>query len=147
MTNNVLEYEAPEAAQVLQRLRVLVIDNRDITRRALGLILEAAGGDVTGAESLAEAQAHLAVRRFDAILTDLDLPGLRRREGRPVLADVTGPNSGVPVVRVSGRQHVDPPALSHAAGMTVEIGSAIDPGRICRSLAGLSQTPPGAKAA
>ena len=65
MTEIVAEYESPEAAQVLERLRVLVIDGRDITRRALGLILGAAGADVTGAESLAEAQAHLAVRRHD----------------------------------------------------------------------------------
>ena len=147
MTEIVAEYESPEAAQVLERLRVLVIDGRDITRRALGLILGAAGADVTGAESLAEAQAHLAVRRFDAIVTDAELPGLRRREGRPVLGGLTGPNAEVPVVRVNGRLAVDPPALSHAAGMTMEIGSAIDPGRICRSLAGLSHPPPGARAA
>ena len=146
MNENVSEYDAPEAAQVLQRLRVLVIDGRDITRRALGLILEAAGADVTGAQTLAEAHAHLAVRPFDALLTDVDLPGLRRREGRPVLAGLAGPNQDLPVVRVSGRHPADPPALSHAAGMTVEIGSAIDPGRICRSLAGIGPTPP-AKAA
>ena len=147
MTESVAEYEAPEAAQVLQRLRVLVIDGRDITRRALGLILGAAGADVTGAETLTEAQAHLAVRRFDAILTDVELPGLRRREGRAVLAGLTGPNAEVPVVRANGRQQVDPPSLSHAAGMTMEIGAAIDPGRICRSLASLAHTPPGARAA
>lgn len=147
MSDNVVEYDAPEAAQILRQLKVLVIDGREITRRALRLILGSAGADVTGAETVAEAHAYLAVRRFDAVLTDLELPGLRRREGRPVLAGITGPNAYVPVVRVSARQQTDPPAVSHAAGMMVEIGSAIDPGRICRSLAGLAQPPPTSKAA
>src|SRR5215469_9056759 len=103
MSDTVPEYDTPEAAQILRQLKVLVIDGRDITRRALGLILGAAGADVTGAETLAEAHAFLAVRPFDAILTDVDLPGLHRREGRAVLAGLTGPNAFVPVVRISGR--------------------------------------------
>jgi DNA-binding NtrC family response regulator len=146
MNKSVPEYDAPETAQILSQLKVLVIDGRDITRRAVSLILTAAGADVTGADSIAEAQAFLAVRPFDAVLTDIDLPGLGRREGRPVLAAITGPNACVPVVEIT--QGGDSPAeVRHAAGMMVEIGAFIDPGRICRALAGLAHPPPRAAAA
>lgn len=147
MNNKVLEHEAPESAQILSKLKVLVIDGRDITRRALHLLLGAAGADVTGAESVAEAQAFLAVRPFDAVLTDVEMPGLGRREGRPVLAAITGPNACVPVVEISDGPDAHPFEPRHAAGMMVEIGGFIDPGRICGALAGLDQPPPQAKAA
>ena len=147
MNDIVLEYETPESAQILSSLRVLVIDGRDITRRALHLLLGAAGIDVTGAETIAEAQAFLAVRPFDAVLTDVEMPGLGRREGRVVIAAITGPNACVPVVEISRGIYAHPDEVRHAAGMMVEIGGFIDPGRICGALAGLDGPPPQAKAA
>jgi CheY-like chemotaxis protein len=147
MNDSVMEYETPDTAQILCKLKVLVIDGRGITRHALGLLLGAAGADVTGAESVAEAEAFLAVRPFDAVLTDVEMPGVGRRGGRPVLDAIAGPNACVPVVEISHGDYARPDEVRHAAGMMVEIGGFIDPGRICRSLAGLSPPPPRAAAA
>jgi CheY-like chemotaxis protein len=128
---------AREDAQQLRSLKVLVLDEQAITRQVLTLLLDWAGANVTCAETLSEALAFLSVRRFDAILTDAELPGESLRAGRRVLA-VAGPNAGAPILRIDGVRATEP---AHAAGMMVEIGSLIDPARICHELAGLVPPP------
>jgi len=147
MDDHTLEYAAGEPDGPLKNLKVLVLDEQEITRRTLALILDAAGASVTCANSLSEALAFLSVRRFDAILTDVDLPGIGLSRGRPVLAGIAGPNALAPVLSIDGRPYADPREPAHAAGMMLEIGSLIDPARICRDLTDLAPRPPRAAAA
>ena len=123
-----------ETAERLRSLKVLVLDEQAITRQVLTLLLDWAGVNVTCAENLSEALAFLSVRRFDAILTDVELPGEALRAGRRVLAGVAGPNASAPILPIDGARANEP---THAAGMMMEIGSLIDPARICHELAGL----------
>jgi CheY-like chemotaxis protein len=145
MNELALDEGAPEPAQALKHLKVLVIDERMITRRTLELILAAEGADVTAVDSIGEALALLTVRAFDAVVTDAALPGMGRWNGRAVLENFPGPNRGAPVI-APGAAH-ETSDISHAAGMTLEIGGFIDPGEICRALGGLSPRPPHAAAA
>ncbi len=133
---------ASKSAEHLRSLRVLVLDEMEITRRVLALVLDALGVSVTLADNLSEALAHLSVRRFDAILTDAEMPGVALRGGRAVLAGIAGPNAMAPVFSIDGRVHDAFPEPAHAAGMVVEIGGAIDPARICRELESLAPRPP-----
>jgi two-component system, sensor histidine kinase len=131
----------------LEHLKILVVDEQEVTRRTLALLLDFSGASVTCAETLSEALAFLSVRRFDAILTDLELPGLGSRGGRLVLAGIAGPNAWTPVLPIDGRVHDSLSAPAHAAGFVMEIGGAIDPARICRELLSLEPRPPRAAAA
>ena len=129
------------AAEVgrLKNLRILVLDEQEITRRVLAVFLEWSGASVTCADTLSEALAFLSVRRFDAIVTDIELPGEARRHCRRLLAGVAGPNAAAPILSIDGRAADEP---THAAGMMLEIGSLIDPGRIRFELETLSPIPP-----
>jgi CheY-like chemotaxis protein len=138
---------AADRATPLEHLKILVLDEQEVTRRTLALLLDWSGASVTCAETLSEALAFLSVRRFDAILTDLELPGVGSRGGRPVLAGIAGPNAWAPVLSIDGRAHDSLSAPAHAAGIVMEIGGTIDPARICRELLNLEPRPPRAAAA
>lgn len=86
----------PESAPVLRR-RILLAEDSAATRALERMILEAAGYEVVEARDGAEAWAHLQGSRVDAVLTDVDMPGLSGIElcGR-IRADVR--LRGVPVV-------------------------------------------------
>jgi signal transduction histidine kinase/ActR/RegA family two-component response regulator len=79
--------------------RILVVDDEEPVRELLCEILEGEGALVTTAANGAEALARFEPGRFDAVLTDLGMPGmngwelLRRvseRDGRVPLAVITG---------------------------------------------------------
>lgn len=84
------------------RPRVLVVDDSRLTREAAARILAAAGFQAVTAEDGWEAWEMLGERRFDALVTDLDMPRLDGYEliGR-VRRDAT--LRGLPVVVLSSR--------------------------------------------
>lgn len=147
MDEGSLGQAAAQRAAPLEHLRILVLDEQEITRRTLALFLDWSGASVTCAETLSEALAFLSVRRFDAILTDLELPGVGMRGGRQVLAGIAGPNARAPVLPIDGRARDSFSAPAQAAGLVMEIGGTIDPARICRELLSLEPRPPRAAAA
>ena len=57
-------------------LRVLVVDDDDLLRRATVRILTAAGYQVTGMAPEQLGRAFTPVISFDAVLTDYDMPGI-----------------------------------------------------------------------
>lgn len=57
-------------------LRILVVDDHPVNRRTLAILLQPAGAELTMAESGSEALAILAVERFDAVLTDVNMPDM-----------------------------------------------------------------------
>jgi CheY-like chemotaxis protein len=125
----------PLEATRLARLKVLVVDDHQINRHVVSLIVGAAGAEVTCVATAAEAMEHLASRPFDAILMDaaLGFPG----GGKLVLRDLPGPNTSVPVISITGRDTEDEAEVTHAAGVTMEIGRFIDPAALCAALGAL----------
>ncbi len=143
MDTRAFEPEAAGVVEKLKHLKVLVIDEHEITRRTLELVLTFAGAEVAACETQAEALAHLSVRPYDAVVTDEFMEHLAYRNGRAVLEGFPGPNTGVPVIGVTWTA-LHPRDVAHAAGMMVEIGGLIDPGGICAALEALH---PGQRAA
>jgi len=131
-----LDHETLEAAPKLTRLKVLVIDDHEINRMAVGMILKPTGAQVTCANP-AEALELLARRPFDAIVTDGAMPGYPGRGARRLLGDLAGPNPSVPVVSISGRGEPEAPDVSLAAGVRLTIGRRIDPAALCAALGAL----------
>jgi len=130
----------PREATKLARLKVLVVDDHEINRRIVSLIVGAAGAEVTCAATSAEAMECLASRPFDAILMDAAL-GFPGSGAKLVLRDLPGPNASVPVFSLTGREHEDETEVTHAAGVTMEIGRFIDPAALCAALGSLLAPP------
>jgi CheY-like chemotaxis protein len=79
--------------------RILVVDDEEPVRELLGDILEEEGAEVTLAASGAEALARFEPGMFDAVLTDLGMPGMNgwellrligERDRQVPLAVITG---------------------------------------------------------
>jgi putative two-component system response regulator len=79
--------------------RVLVIDDEHVIRMLVMEILEAAGHDVTGAESAERALTLLDHAEFDLVVSDVVMPGL---SGLELLELVRGRQASLPVVLITG---------------------------------------------
>src|SRR6185436_9823869 len=85
--------------RVIERIRVLVVDDEPLARRRLGRLLALEPGVEVAAErgSGAEAAAAILAGGIDAVFLDVQMPGL---DGFDVLAAV-GPAAMPPVVFVT----------------------------------------------
>ena len=97
LPRSLLGAQAPLAtpAEILPRMRILVVDDDAVNRQAMVLLLEREGHQVIAVENGLEAMERLGDRdaSFDAIVTDLQMPRLGGRamyeqlvNGRPLLA-------------------------------------------------------------
>jgi chemotaxis protein histidine kinase CheA/ActR/RegA family two-component response regulator len=94
--------EARSQAHTARRSRVLVVDDSLSVRRALGMLLEDHGYDVTLSRDGLDAVRALDASRYDALLTDLEMPNMNGLElaahvrARPALAEL-------PVIMITSR--------------------------------------------
>lgn len=129
-----------------QREKVLLVDDDDLSREVLALLLEAAGYQVTAAESgqgaidLVEAGKGAAPgARPDVILTDLQMPGICGEELRARLAAICG--AGTAILAMSGTRPGEA-ALADFDGFLLkpfsmeELGKAIEDSRTASEPAG-----------
>lgn len=86
-----------------ERPRVLVADDEDALRRGIARMLENAGFEVETAEDGLKATEILARQSFDAVLTDVRMPGL---SGIGVLRAVRERDLEVPVLLMTGSPDV-----------------------------------------
>ena len=132
---------APRAGrETAPGLRVLVVDDHPVSRRALRLVLEAADALVTEAPGGSAALAQLAVEPFDLVLTDLHMPLVDGREMTRRLRGHDGPNRGAPVIGVSGDG--DDPAARADAGLDGWVMKPVEPAALFAAIdAALSARP------
>jgi putative two-component system response regulator len=100
--------------------RVLVIDDEHVIRMLVMEILEAAGHEVTGAESAERALTLLDANDFDLVVSDVVMPGL---SGLELLEVVRTRRASLPVILVTGAGTYDTlsQALSRgAAGLVTK---------------------------
>lgn len=93
--------------------RILLVDDEKIARTLYGDYLTAVGHAVTAVGTLQEAKEALAGDRFDAVVTDLILPG---GDGMEVLRHVRDRYPGVEVVVITGLEKVDPAVRAIKSG-------------------------------
>jgi signal transduction histidine kinase/ActR/RegA family two-component response regulator len=108
-------------------LRVLVVDDHELNRRALTLLLEPLGVVPVLATSGEEALVVLAHQIFDVVLMDLNMTGLDGRETTIRLRADEGPNQQVPVIAVTGA--VQPMVLQSCldSGMNAWVEKPLEP--------------------
>jgi signal transduction histidine kinase/ActR/RegA family two-component response regulator len=108
-------------------MRVLVVDDHDINRRAIQLILQPLGCDIATA---ADGMAALKIcenTAFDLIFMDVRMPELDGRETPRRIRAGDGPNAAVPIIAVTADTAPEDIAACTAAGMTYFVPKPITP--------------------
>ncbi|KAK0339471.1 hypothetical protein LTR94_034383, partial [Friedmanniomyces endolithicus] len=82
-------------------LRLLVVDDHDINRRAVQLILQPLGCDIVTAADGMIALERCSETVFDVIFMDVRMPELDGRETTRRLRAGSGPNAKTPVIAVT----------------------------------------------
>jgi CheY-like chemotaxis protein len=108
-------------------MRVLVVDDHDINRRAIQLILQPLGCDISTAADGMAALKICEQTAFDLIFMDVRMPELDGRETTRRIRAGTGPNAGVPVIAVTADTSPDDIAACTEAGMTYFVPKPITP--------------------
>src|SRR5580658_10097208 len=83
---------------------ILVVDDDQAIARALRRILEAAGYEVTVANSGAAAAEAIAQRAFDVVVSDIQMPGMT---GVDLLRAIRANDLDVPVILMTGKPTIE----------------------------------------
>lgn len=132
----VQETESIKAAPpvLAERLRVLAVDDHEINRRTLALVLQPLDVDLSTASDGASALELLAVQPFDVVLMDVNMPGIDGNETTRRLRASGGANAAVPVIGFSAGTEAEQIAACRAAGMTDWLAKPLEPARLYQAL-------------
>jgi signal transduction histidine kinase/ActR/RegA family two-component response regulator len=126
--------ERDGAATPRPRLTILAVDDHEINRRTLALVLQPLDVDLYTASDGLLALDLLARRPFDAVLMDVNMPGIDGNEVTRRLRASQGPNARVPVIGFSAGTEADQIAACRAAGMTDWLAKPLEPHRLYDAL-------------
>ncbi|NJC40260.1 signal transduction histidine kinase/CheY-like chemotaxis protein [Brevundimonas alba] len=119
--------EAAEYEDDERPMRVLVVDDHDINRRAIQLILQPLGCDIATAADGMAALKICEASSFDLIFMDVRMPELDGRETTRRLRAGNGPNAQVPIIAVTADTSPEDIAACTDAGMTYFVPKPITP--------------------
>jgi CheY-like chemotaxis protein len=89
-----------KAEKPCRRLRILVVDDSPAMRHLVGSILAEEGFEVVEAVDGASALGKLAIGVYDAVVSDLHMPGL---DGLSLLREIQRSGMGIPVIILTAR--------------------------------------------
>ncbi len=104
--------------------RILLVDDEKVARALYGDYLTGVGHTVTPVSTLDAAKEVLADARFDAVVTDLILPG---GNGMEVLQHVKETYPGVQVIVITGLDKVDPAVRAIKSGAAEYLVKPVSP--------------------
>src|SRR5690606_11008052 len=125
---------AEDAAAGARPLRVLVVDDHEINRRAVQLILTPLGAEITAAADGAAALAAAEVQTYDVIFMDVRMPELDGRETTRRLRAGDGPNRAAPIIAVTADTAQDDIDACMAAGMDYFVSKPLTPAALLGAL-------------
>jgi two-component system, sensor histidine kinase len=125
---------APRAAAVsLEGRSILAVDDHEVNRRILDLLLEPHGCRLTLVENGAQAVEAAGMEVFDAILMDMQMPVMDGLEAtRRIRA--SGPNVATPVIALTANAMDVHKAAWDGAGVHAFLTKPIDPALLARTL-------------
>jgi signal transduction histidine kinase len=116
----------PGETPPLAALRVLAVDDHEVNRRTLSLVLDPLGVDLVTAPDGLIALDRLGTTRFDVVLMDVNMPGLDGREATRRLRASNGVNRDVPVIGFSAGLADEEVQACREAGMTDWLAKPLD---------------------
>jgi CheY-like chemotaxis protein len=127
---------------------VLVVDDVPANRQVARAMLEAAGYEAVTAPDGAEAIAAIEREDFDAVLMDVEMPGMDGLEATRRIRALPGPRGRVPIIALSAAALPDQIAACRAAGMDGHLAKPIERAALVSVLALLMRpmgtaSPPG----
>lgn len=126
--------ETVETMKPQARLRILAVDDHEINRRTLALVLQPLGVELATASDGMLALDLLARQAFDVVLMDVNMPGIDGNETTRRLRASGGVNAAVPVIGFSAGTEADQVAACHAAGMTDWLAKPLEPHKLYEAL-------------
>jgi PAS domain S-box-containing protein len=120
----------------LQGARILVVEDEADAREMVVRLLEEQGADVRAAASAAEALALLADRPFDALVSDIGMPGM---DGYDLIRRVRAvtPERAMPAVALTAYARPEDRARALAAGFQVHLTKPVEPSELLAEVAAL----------
>lgn len=115
-------------------LSLLVVDDHEINRRAVTLMLQPLGVRVTAADSGRAALEAAAEQPFDVILMDVRMPGMDGREAAHRIRTGGGPNAMTPILAVTADGEESDREACRLAGMSGFVAKPIDPTRLIEAV-------------
>ena len=126
--------EADDAHDAERPLRVLVVDDHAINRRAIQVILQALDCELTMAEDGLAALKACEAGVFDVIFMDVRMPELDGRETTRRLRAGHGPNVATPVIAVTADTAPEDIAACLDAGMNHFVAKPLTPAVLLAAL-------------
>lgn len=129
------DHDLDAAAPVLgRRIRVLAVDDHEINRRTIALVLQPLDVDLATASDGHLALSLLAEQPFDVVLMDVNMPGIDGNEATRRLRASGGLNAGVPVIGFSAGTEAEQVDACYAAGMTDWLAKPLEPRKLYDAL-------------
>jgi signal transduction histidine kinase/ActR/RegA family two-component response regulator len=131
-----LEYSTQPPAGALSHMRILVLDDSADTVDMLRRLFEMEGASVVTAASASEALAIAASQDFDAILSDISMPGMDGFEFVRRLRELRT-YKDVPVLAITGFGRAEDVKRAEAEGFFAHVTKPIDISNLVEILQGL----------
>lgn len=128
------ESSSPDETLAEAPLRVLVVDDHAINRRAIQLILQSLDCEIAMAEDGLAALEACERAAFDVVFMDVRMPELDGRETTRRLRAGGGLNAAVPVIAVTADTAPEDIAACTAAGMNYFVSKPLTPGALLGAL-------------
>jgi signal transduction histidine kinase len=134
-----LPAEVPQAGQFpLAGIRVLLVDDDDNMRSAVGAVLEQQGAEVTAVASAAAALAAIERSRPHVLLSDLSMPG---GSGYDLMRQVAVRDVTIPAAALTSSVTEEDGRRSRAAGFRMHLAKPLDVQTLVTAVATLAGRP------
>jgi len=120
--------------QVIQKGRVLVVEDNEISSIVLATLLEKLGCDVTSVSRGNEALDQLEEKRFDVIFMDVQVPDLTGIHTTKAIRRLSFPTNSTPIIAISASVTQENEEICLAAGMNDLISKPVSEKVISRTL-------------
>jgi CheY-like chemotaxis protein/anti-sigma regulatory factor (Ser/Thr protein kinase) len=129
----------PPPQQVLDGLRILVVDDEEDARELLGLVLRQYGAHVSEAHAAKQGLSALGTARFDVIVSDIGMPG---EDGHAFIRQVRSLGtkeraSRTPAIALTAYARIDDRRKALAAGFQMHLAKPIKAASLVAAVAQL----------
>src|SRR5262249_6400534 len=122
----------PISPQALQGKVVLVVDDEDDARDYITYVLKQCGADVVSASSADEAFKKLQGANFDAIVSDIGMPG---EDGFQLMRRIRRQGMKIPAVAVTAFARGEDTVRTLDAGFSKHLPKPVNPNELCSAVA------------